>query len=57
MMGKKMTKKELIAALSELAGERGDAELDHLEADRLLIEYINDEQVADAFEAIQRWYA
>jgi len=29
----------------------------HLEADNLLLDYINDEQITEAFERIEKWYS
>lgn len=51
-----MSKQELIAALKECA-ENGDAEMAHEVADQLLIVYINDQDIKDAFESIKKWYA
>lgn len=34
-----------------------DAEIEHGSADDLLIRYINDQDVTDAYERITRWYA
>lgn len=50
-----MTKEELIEKLSELNGE--DPELDHIQADNLLLEYINDVEISKAFTKIDKWYA
>lgn len=51
-----MTKDELLAELKACQslppyGPR------HREADRLLLAYIGDEDVTEAFEAIEKWYA
>lgn len=35
----------------------GDEERAHVLADQALLEFINDREVTDAFEAIERWYA
>lgn len=35
----------------------GDRRTDHIEADRLLLAYINDEEVTKAYDAIHKWYA
>ena len=37
--------------------ERVDYETSHYEADLLLLEYINDEEIKAAFLALGRWYA
>lgn len=34
-----------------------DAEMAHREADNLLLEFIADEEVSEAFEEIEKWYA
>lgn len=50
-----MTKQELIDKLSLL--HTGDDERDHINADDLLLEYINDKDISEAFECIEKWYA
>ncbi len=54
-----MTKSELIQKLAMLTqrGERGDFEEGHAVADDLLLEFINDDEIADAFDAVGKWYA
>jgi hypothetical protein len=52
----KMSKKELIDKLQKLADEDlpgGSEEDNHMEADALLLEYIDDEKVTEVFEAIK----
>lgn len=51
-----MNKQELIEKLKELHSSV-DYEIAHIEADNLLIEYINDEDIMKAFEQVPRWYA
>jgi hypothetical protein len=51
----KLTKEELIKQLKDLEG--GDQETSHIKADELLIEFINDPEVTDAFECIDKWYS
>ena len=34
-----------------------DNEKDHKEADQLLLEYIDDKEVSDLFDEIEKWYA
>lgn len=64
-----MTKTELLKKLQEIRA-RQDAPRecwggpavtvladDHVEADALLIEFIGDAEVSDAFDAIEKWYA
>lgn len=57
-----MTKEELIEKLNAINGKRGverfyDNENGHIEADELLLEYIADKDITDAFEAVEKWYA
>lgn len=52
-----MTLPELIAALNAISGFSEDQEKDHIAADNLLLDYINDPDVRKAFEAIDKWYA
>jgi len=53
-----MTPDELIARLKAIkSGTEYDTETGHMEADRLLLVYINDQRVTDAFEDLHRWYA
>lgn len=51
-----MSKEELIVALKECA-ENGDTEIAHEVADKLLIIYINDQDIKEAFESIKKWYS
>lgn len=50
-----MTKEELIKKLIE--ADDGDNESSHIQADKLLIEFINDPDIAEAYNAIDKWYA
>lgn len=34
-----------------------DCESNHIDADNLLLEYINDKDITDAFEQIKKWYS
>lgn len=52
---KVMTKNDLIEKLRGLPS--GDEERDHALADDLLLEYIDDLEVSDAFNSIPKWYA
>ena len=53
-----MTKEMLIAELKRIQLDNdGDPESDHVRADELLIAYINDSEVADAYLSIYKWYA
>lgn len=50
-----MTPEELVEKLKEFQGNEPESE--HSKADRLLLEYIGDDKVTDAFNAIHKWYA
>lgn len=53
-----MTKEELIDKLKACQADgEWDAQMAHREADKLLLEYIADHDVWDAFTSIKRWYA
>ena len=51
----KLTKKELIKRLNELKDCK-DSQYRHIEADRLLIQFIEDKEIKEAYEAISKWY-
>lgn len=51
-----MTKAELLASLRALHGDR-DTEAAHSLADDLLVEYIDDPEITEAFKAVEKWYA
>lgn len=51
---------QLIKELNDLNKQSmkgGDTEIIHIEADELLLKYINDKEVSKAFERINKWYA
>jgi len=54
-----MERQELIDRLTEMRETNTDFDLNipHEAADNLLLEYINDEEITNAFNAIQRYYA
>ena len=52
-----MEKYELVNVLSELADGGQDEEADHIEADKALLEYINDKKVTKYFQKIKKWYS
>jgi len=54
-IGGVMDKAELLRKLKDLGEE--DPEMGHKLADRLLLEYINDVDVSEAFDFISKWYA
>ena len=51
-----MDKKELLEKLKKLQGD-GDTENQHCMADDLLLEFINDEQISEEYNKINKWYA
>jgi hypothetical protein len=51
-----MTKEELLVKLRDLV-EDNPGEENHMEADGLLLEYINDPEITEAYRAIDKWYA
>lgn len=53
-----MTKEELIEELKSLIeASWSDAENAHSKADELLLRFIDDEEVSEAFNGIERYYA
>ena len=52
----KLSKLELLKRLADCA-KPSDTEAAHGEADALLLEYINDEDIRAAYDAIDKWYA
>jgi hypothetical protein len=57
-----MTRDELLIQLREMAHDGGkystrDCEADHSNADQLIVGYIDDPEIAAAFDAIWKWYA
>lgn len=51
-----MTKEQLIEELKALI-DSDNLEEAHVTADNLLLDFINDEEVSDAFRDIDKWYA
>ena len=51
-----MTKDTLLQALRALQ-DNDDYEMAHGEADDLLVKFINDPEIAEAYEKIGKWYA
>jgi hypothetical protein len=51
-----MTKAELLDQLEALIASSPDEE-GHMEADRLLVDYINDPEITAMYERISKWYA
>lgn len=52
-----MTRDELIGLLASLAEPDGDLEITHWDADKALIEFIADPEIAAAYERVGKWYA
>lgn len=56
-----MTKEKLLERLQSISeaqySGRWDGEQDHIDADKLLLEYINDSEITKAFNHIHKWYA
>lgn len=61
-----MTKEELIERLNgidnkvrkgEDNGRLYDTENGHKEADALIIEFINDKEIEEVYDSVQKWYA
>lgn len=58
MTDKQITKEELITELEKLVKtENDDYETTHAKADMLLIQYINDEEITEAYDNVGKWYA
>jgi hypothetical protein len=57
----RQTKKDLILALKAIIQRQKtdsfDPECDHVDADELLLAYINDPDVTKTFNDIEKWYA
>ena len=43
--------------LEYIIGNGGDPEGDHMNAENLLLDYINDEEVSILFNSIEKWYS
>ena len=55
-VGSKMSLEELISKLKALKDNK-DIEDRHMEADQLLLDFINIQAVEDAFDDFEKWYA
>lgn len=51
-----MDKSELLKILKECSEDR-DIESAHVNADEALIRFINDKEVAEAYEVVGKWYS
>lgn len=56
-MSEKLSIEDLIKRLTDISKNGYDSEADHIKADKLLLEFINDERVTVAFDYISKWYA
>ena len=55
---KEKNKEKLIKELKKLSRENNtDFEITHSRADKLLIKYINDKDVTEAYDDVGKWYA
>jgi hypothetical protein len=58
-----MDKKELLERLDRIYqrdygdGKYLDKEDDHVDADNAILEFINDSEITEAFDKIEKWYA
>lgn len=52
-----MNIEELKEQLRAIADNPGQIDEDHIHADVLLLKYINDPEVTELFESIEKWYA
>lgn len=51
-----LKKQQLLKKLKTLQ-TRYDTEANHAEADKLLLDFIDDKKITEAFNDIQKWYA
>ena len=52
-----MSVEELVESLRDITYEKYDQETGHRRADELLLQYIGDDRVTDAFDAVGKWYS
>lgn len=54
-----MTKEEALKRLRELASGKckGDDEEWHVEADEILLDLIDDDEIREAYDDVPKWYA
>ncbi len=53
-----MTREELLEGLQRIIDSQDwDKEVSHIEADGLLMEFINDDAVYNLYNKIEKWYA
>lgn len=51
-----MNRQQLIERMKALT-DGGDTETRHVAADALLLEYIGDDELTEAFNSLKKWYA
>ena len=51
-----MTREELLRNLANLVEEGFDTETARIYADQILLDFINDKEIEDAFKRIPKWY-
>lgn len=51
-----MTKEKLIEELKRLTTD-SDIEANHVIADQLLLDYINDQEISKAYDSVEKYYA
>lgn len=54
---KGMKREMLIKLLKQSQIINGDKEATHMEIDKALLEYIDDKEITDLFNSIEKWYA
>lgn len=52
-----MNRQQLLDLLRNLKGDTGDQEAAHVEADEALLLYIDDIEITQTFNDIDKWYA
>lgn len=52
----KISRQELMDNLKELS-QLKDVEMAHIEADELLVTYVNDPEIEKAYEEVPKWYS
>jgi hypothetical protein len=52
-----MTKEELVIRLKALKDDNLDFDDRHIESFRLLLKYINDKDIENAFYDLEKWYS
>ena len=53
----KMSREELLKELRSWGGDKQDFEIAHFHADTLLIAYLDDDEITEAWNDIGKWYS